>query len=112
MITPNARTTDPESSHLAGLTLRELGLNAVEMHNLIWLERIRRVAKSISRDLHQVSADDLRLYAKFNDDEPKHPNAYGAVFKRKEWRLIGRKKSSTPSARAREIKVWRYQKWS
>jgi len=90
------------------MKLRDYGLDSVEMNNLPWVHRIRAVAVVLSQRNGYVSADDLRLYAQKNDDEPDHPNAWGSIFRGKGWVPISRKKSSTPSAHARSITVWRW----
>ena len=92
----------------SGIFLRDRGLDLTGLNNLPWLERIRDIATQISRRKGSVSADDLRAYAFENNDYPKHHNAWGAVFKGKGWLMVGRKKSTTISAHAREIKVWRW----
>ena len=95
-----------------GLFLRDNGLDAVENNNLTWVERMREIAKKISAETGEVCSDDLRRIADKTNDNPAHVNAWGAVFRAKEWRIIGRRKSVTPTAHAREIKVWKYRKWS
>jgi len=89
-----------------GIRLRDIGLDAVEDHNLTWVERMRIVAKNICDKQVTVSADDLRQYVVSHQDFPDHPNAWGSIFREKGWKMIGRKKSEAPSAHAREIKVW------
>jgi hypothetical protein len=91
-----------------GLFLRDNGLDSVENNNLTWVERMREIAKKISIEQGEVCADDLRRIADRANDNPDHVNAWGAVFRGSQWRVIGRRKSITPSAHAREIKVWRY----
>ena len=95
-----------------GLFMRDNGLDAVENNNLTWVERMREIAKKISAETGEVCSDDLRRIADRTNDNPAHVNAWGAVFRAKEWRIIGRRKSITPTAHAREIKVWKYMKWS
>ena len=94
-----------------GLFLRDNGLDSVENNNLTWVQRMRKIAQRICREQGEVCADDLRRIADSTADQPGHVNAWGAVFRGKDWRVIGRRKSITPSAHAREIKVWKYQKW-
>ena len=95
-----------------GLRLKESGLDAVEEHNLSWVERMRLWAK-IHADIHGfVSADDIRRIAVREGDEPDHPNAWGSLFRPKEWRCVGRKQSAWASCHGREIKIWKYQEWS
>ena len=95
-----------------GLRLKESGLDAVEEHNLSWVERMRLWAK-IHADIHGfVSCDDIRIIAAREGDEPDHHNAYGSLFRPKEWRCVGRKPSTTASRHGAEIRVWKWQKWS
>ena len=95
-----------------GLFMRDRGIDSVEQNNLTWVERMRFHAKKISDTFGEVCADDLREIAARTHDNPEHCNAWGAVFRGKQWRVIGRRKSTTPTAHAREIKVWKWQKWS
>jgi len=89
-----------------GMRLRDRGLDAVEDHNMSWVDRMRWVARRICDEEFTVSADDLRDYVHRNNDHPDHPNAWGAIFRQKGWRMVGYKKSAAPSAHAREIKIW------
>ena len=95
-----------------GLFMRDNGLDSVENNNLNWVERMREIAKNISAEIGEVCADDLRRIADKTNDQPGHPNAWGSVFRGREWHVVGRRKSITPTAHAREIKVWRYRKRS
>ena len=92
-----------------GLFMREQGLDSVEYHNMNWVERMRERARKLSIQHGSVCADDLRLIANKTHDNPEHVNAWGAVFRGKDWMVIGRKRSETPTAHAREIKVWQYK---
>lgn len=91
-----------------GMNLRDYGLDLVEANNLTWIERLRKVAQHISNVRGSVSADDLRRYAAKHNDYPAHQNAWGGVFRGNEWLAIGRKKSTTVTAHARWIMVWRW----
>lgn len=91
-----------------GERLKEQGLERVEAHHGDFLETMRDYAKVFSQRYGYVSSDELRRYAKAHGIEPDHPNAWGAVFQGKNWRHIGRKKSTLPSNHAREIRVWRW----
>lgn len=91
-----------------GIDLKNAGLDLVELNNLTWVERMREIAKQFSSRFGFVSADDLRKYADETDDQPKHPNAWGSIFRGSGWHVIGRTKSTTPSAHAREIMVWKW----
>ena len=95
-----------------GLFMRDNGLDSVENNNLSWVERMREIAKGISAETGEVCADDLRRIADRTNDQPGHVNGWGSVFRGKEWHVVGRRKSVTPTAHAREIKVWRYREWT
>ena len=99
---------NPQIELQLGKNLRDYGLDLVEANNMSWVERIRKVAQHISNQHGSVSADDLRRYAKKNNDHPAHHNAWGSVFRGRGWLVIGRKKSTIASAHAREIMVWRW----
>ena len=92
-----------------GNARRRDGLDRVEQNAEEWLAWIRAEAVRISQERGEVSADDLRVVTEQAHRHPHHPNAWGAVFRGNEWELIGRRTSSTPTAHAREIKVWRYK---
>jgi hypothetical protein len=90
------------------LRLKSRGLDAVENANLTWVETMREHAKVISLTLGEVTADDVRQFARDIEWQPESPNAYGAVFRGKHWQCIGRTKSKHPGNHAREIRVWRW----
>ena len=91
-----------------GLQLKQRGLDAVEQSNLSWVEEMRQFARNLSLWNGQVCADDVRRRAHSLDWPPDSPNAYGAIFRGKHWRCIGRKKSEHPGNHAREIRVWKW----
>ena len=111
-IHPNARALgslklENEMQQL-GMRLKVRGLDAVEESHLTWVEEMREQAKRVSHATGQTSADDIRKYARAIGWQPESPNAYGAVFRGKCWRCIGRKKSEHPGNHAREIRIWRW----
>lgn len=87
---------------------KESGQEQVEDHSDGWVGRMRRYAIGVARMVGEVTADDLRTYAVRCDDEPHHPNAWGAVFKGKGWKLSGYRKSKHVTNNARVIGVWTY----
>ena len=96
-------------THSAGAQAKQLGLDLVELHDGAWLERMRAEAKRISQQVGMVSTDDLRLYCGIHGLTPNSPNSYGAIFRGKGWREVGRKKSTVPSNHYRELRVWRWE---
>jgi hypothetical protein len=90
-----------------GLILKEAGQDLVEASNGDWMGTIREVARVFSRGFGEVTSDDLRLWCDKNDCQPKHPNAWGSVFRGKHWVAIGLRRSTYPSNHGRRIVVWR-----
>lgn len=85
------------------------GISLVESNAMGFIEAMRREAIRISSVIGSVTSDDLRLYADRHGFIPHHQNAWGAIFRGKAWRIVGRKKSEIPDNHAREIRIWRYE---
>lgn len=85
---------------------RTSGIDSVEKRADCFVSKMRTVAREICGEHGQVTSDDLRKYALENSIAPHHPNAWGSVFRTKEWRCIGRRKSTFVSNHAREIRIW------
>jgi hypothetical protein len=92
-----------------GETLRDKGLDLVEENAGDWIDWIRREAIQISARRGMVSASDLRKIADREGRQPHHPNAWGAVFRGRDWELVGFEKNSRPSAHARRVCLWHYK---
>ena len=90
------------------LRLKQRGIDAVEESNLTWVEEMRQHARFVSLRDGSVTADDVRDHVQAIGWKPESPNAYGAVFRGKHWKCIGRCKSKHPGNHAREIKVWAF----
>jgi len=91
-----------------GMRLKNDGLTYNEMHNILWMDRMRKVAKTICARKNYVTTDDLRVYANSVDDQPDSPNCWGAVLKGQEWVSIKRVPSELPSNHGRFITA---KKW-
>jgi len=94
----------------ASTRARDRGVARVETNSAKWIGLMRDHANWIARKEGQVSADELRWYA----DElertglaPSHPNAWGAIFRTRNWVECGWVKSRCVSNHARMIRVWR-----
>ena len=87
---------------------KEAGQAAVEESDKGFVEFMRRAARTISEESGFVSSDNLRVLAAELGMIPKHVNAWGAVFKGAQWKIVGRKKSAVPSCHHREIKIWQW----
>lgn len=95
------------------LTIAEVlkveGIDRVARHNEDWLDRVRREAMRIDSIRGQVSSADLREWADSTGDHPNHKNAWGAVFRGREWVPVGWTKSRHPDGHARTIRLWSYR---
>lgn len=89
-----------------GERLAARGLDAVEANSDGWVDRMRAHARSICAIRGEVSTDDLRRIADRDRDQPHSPNAWGAIFRAKGWRCVGRTKSTYGSNHGREVRVW------
>jgi hypothetical protein len=89
-----------------GEVLRDEGIARVETNNHEFVVQLRRVARKHSDKHGKVTVDDLRLWADAHQVIPAHRNAYGAIFKGRDWRLVGRQRSTYPSNHYRWISVW------
>jgi len=92
-----------------GLQLRDRGLDQVESNSPTFQELMRAEAKRICRIKGWVTSDDLREYANREGIEPHHPNAWGAVFRGKDWVTVGIANSTVPTNHARLIRRWAYK---
>ena len=91
-----------------GLRLKQRGIDAVEESNFDWVSFMRELAQTHSDIYGSVTADNVRNVSEKTARHPKHPNAYGAVFKGKGWKAIGYTQSQHPSNHGRTIRVWRW----
>ena len=93
----------------SGKELKQLGLDLVEEHNKTFVELMREHAIALSRRHGRVTSDDLRAAAARSGIEPDHKNAWGAIFRGKNWKPLGFENSKIPSNHARVIRVWRWE---
>lgn len=91
-----------------GRSLKEDGLASVTENNATFLSLMRAEAIRISQQRGWVTSDDLRVYASQLNIEPTHQNAWGAIFKGPNWKVVGRRKSAVPGSHSREIRIWQY----
>ena len=102
--------TDPVLDFTAGSRARDRGVARVETNSARWVQAIRRHAELIARTDGTVTADDLRTLdgnLRYSGIAPSHPNAWGSIFRTKEWEACGYVNSRCPSNHARRITVWR-----
>lgn len=89
-----------------GERLKSEGQESVELHNENFVADMREVAKRLSRLNGRVTSDELRFHAAHYGLKPKHPNAWGSIFRGTEWVCVGHTKSTLKSNHARTIKIW------
>jgi hypothetical protein len=103
-----ATTDKPLFSLIDGIKAKTEGQIQVEQHSGGFVGWMRELA--IDRALHHgtVDSDYLRAYAEEEEIKAHHPNAWGAIFRGKGWRVVGWKRSEFVSNHGRTIKVWSY----
>ena len=94
---------------LDGAARKAQGLDTIEERDAGFIRAMRQKAMTISRDLGQVTTDDLRLWAASLGLYPRHPNVYGAIFRGPQWQVIGYKPSVLPSNHHRRIAIWKWR---
>jgi hypothetical protein len=87
------------------------GLAQVYRHNETWVSIARRCAESIAREHGTVTADEVRNVLYPLGYIPRHPNAWGAVFKGTQFEWTGEWiKSRIPERHGNNIRVWRLRR--
>jgi len=92
---------------LTGEQEKEQGQSLVESHNPHWIEIMRQAAVNFARERGTVTTDDLHQFGDMLGLAPRHPNAFGAIFRGPQWKSVGFVKSKRVSAHARIIRQWR-----
>jgi len=92
---------------LAGKAERDRGLARVEENSTEFLEWARGYARALAKCYGSVTVDEIRRQANICGRKPHHKNAWGCVFSRSEWEIVGRRPSKIKSNHARSISVWR-----
>jgi len=88
----------------AATVLRDRCIKQVADNNIHFLEVARNVARRIAMRQGEVTSDDVRRECQL---EPLHHNAWGAVFRGKEWQAVGYRTSHIVSRHGGSQKVWR-----
>jgi hypothetical protein len=84
-------------------------LSRVTLDNAKWLDWARAEARLICFDMGFVTTDDIRCLADRMGFQPDSPHAFGAIFKSKGWKAIGRQASTYKSNNSRWICQWKWQ---
>jgi len=86
------------------LDFKERGITAVAGNNRHFLTTARNIAIALCKQNGSVTADDVRRNCPL---EPLHPNAWGGIFRGKQWRFTGQfKQSDLVSRRGGYQRVW------
>lgn len=95
-----------------GKQLQQEGIDAVTQHNLPTLQYLRKLAcfALIASPEKAISTDQLRIWAKKHKLTPLHKNAWGALFRQKDFVFVERCQSIIPSNHARYINYYRLAK--
>ena len=92
----------------AGKRLRDEALDTQEDINPEWIDTARATARTIAHIHGEVNANQVRRVMEARGLFPKHPNAWGSLFRGKEWERTGeRVPSIIKTSHASEISVWR-----
>lgn len=87
------------------ITQRDIGIHQIADNNKQFLKVARNVAYSIAIAKYEITADDVRKVCPI---DPLHPNAWGALFKSKEWEWTGKyRKSALVQGHGNMQRVWR-----
>jgi hypothetical protein len=98
---------EPDLFLTSGRQLKEHGMSRVESHNSHFMAEARKVARSFALSGGEVTIEEVRRYLEERGIAPRHPNAWGTVFKGAEWICTGFKPSGISSARGRMIRYWK-----
>ena len=90
----------------AGIKQRDLGIESVLSNNESFAARAREIAELICQRKGTVSIDDVREVLNEYEIEPDHCNAWGGIFRGKQWRQVGWTKSKLISNHARCVRRW------
>jgi len=91
---------------LSGQEQKQLGMDQVTEHNPDFVAIVKHYAMEYAAEHGSVSADEVRAWADKAGITPKHPNAWGVVF-RTGFEKIGYRPSTHPSSHGRIIAIWK-----
>ena len=91
-------------------TTLDMALERVGQNNEPWLAWARSQAQTISTLRGSVTSDDVRREADRMGLQPDSPHAWGALFKAKGWRWVGREPSMIASNNGRFVSRWRWER--
>ena len=87
------------------IVMKDMGINRVANNNEEFLQLARNIARVYAMEHGEVTSDDVRKRCRVT---PLHHNAWGAVFKGKEWEWTGKYRNSHSVSRHGGLqRVWR-----
>ncbi len=95
----------------ASQAAKKRGMSRSARNNAVFLVWARSIARMIAVTRGTVTTDDIRRVAVETGHPPATPQAWGSIFKDKEWEFTGNREPSKHIANhGRELKVWRLRK--
>lgn len=91
-----------------GRAIRDNQLDLFELRDREFLERCRSLAVQICRQKGTVSINDIRELV--SAPPGVSPAVFGAVFKGKQWEVVGITQATHPQAHARLIRIYTIKK--
>lgn len=89
-----------------GLQMKQAQLDIFEQRDGEFLERCRSVARQVCKERGQVSINDVR--ASVTVPSGLHPSVLGAVFRGKDFQVIGFTEATHPQAHARVVRIYAF----
>lgn len=93
----------------AALQAKADGLDRVEGSHPDFVPAMRAIAKALSRRHGSVHVDDLRSEALARGWRPRHPNAWGAIFRGPGWVKVGARASTVVSNHGHVSPCWKWE---
>lgn len=90
------------------MAAREAGLDRITGSHPDFVPQLRALAIARSQQHGSVHIDELRVEAERRGLRPRHPNAWGAIFRGPGWVKIGARPSAIPSNHGHVSPVWRW----
>lgn len=97
-------SADPQLA--LALKARDEGIARVTGNNQTFIESARSIARMLCRQKGETNADEVRAECEKRGILPRHPNAFGAVFRSKEFVAVGDYISRQKQGHANRIFLW------
>jgi len=97
-------SADPQL--MLALKARDEGIARVAGNNQTFIESARSIARMLCRQHGETNADEVRAECEKRGILPRHPNAFGAVFKTKEFCAVGEYVSRKVNSHGNKLYRW------